>query len=286
MQRTAPGAAFVEAPQSGSGGSDLYSIAAYWQSYHRGRTNAGYCGQSNTVFDNLVTHSSPFLADLLARPDYLQDPERMPLELGGTASFRDYAWLYMKAHAFRFLVLHQSPDLVAHTPQLARLKSALESARVFEEDDTIVYDRERLPLPSKPVLIATQGWRNAVGRRPLCVADQQAHLLLYNPTGDRELQLTIDAKALHETRRVRLLLADEELARWEVRPNEYQTLARRPFLLPRGLHELVLESDGRSRPRSRHESAGNEDMAPYSLKVDQFELDPTSSIALRPAGKQ
>ena len=283
MQRTAPGAAFVEAPQFGSGGSDLYAICAYWQSHHRGRTNAGYCGQSNAIFDNLVTHSSPFLAELLARPDYLQDPERTPLELGGSASFRDYAWLYMMAHDYRFLVLHQEPTLVAPSPELDRLKSALDPAKVFEDDGSIVYDRERLPLPANPVLITTRGWRTAVGSGPLCVTDRQAQMLLYNPTSERELQLTIDAKSLHQTRRVRLVSEGKELARWEVPPREYQTLARQPFHLPRGLHELVLESDGTSRPRSRREAAGGSDMGPYSLKVDRFELDPSTALALRSA---
>ena len=62
-------------------------------------------------------------------------------------------------------------------------------------------------------------------------------------------------------------------------------LTPHPFHLPRGLHELVLESDGTSRPRSRHEAAGEADGGPYSLKVDRFELDPSSALALRPAEK-
>jgi hypothetical protein len=285
MQRTAPGAAFVEAPQSGSGGSDLYSIAAYWQSHHRGRTSAGYCGQGNAIFDNLVTHSSPFLAELLARPDYLQDPEWFPQELGGVASFRDYAWLYMKAHEFRFLVLHQWPGASSPSPQLDRLKTALEPAKVYQDEGSIVYDRERLPLPAKPILITTRGWRSAVGRRPIYVADLQAHLLLYNPMSDRALELTINAKSLHENRRVRLVSRGAELARWDVQPQEYKTLPHQPFHLANGLHELVLESDRTARPRSQREAASWSDIRPYSFMVDRFELEPSSALARRPAGK-
>jgi hypothetical protein len=281
MQRTAPGAAFVEVPQFGSGGSDLYSIAAYWQSHHRGRTTAGYCGQSNAIFDNLVTRSSPFRADQLARPDYLEDPERTPLELGGAASFADYAWLYLTAHGFRFVVVHRESTLVAPSPQLDRLKSLLAPAQVYADEGSIVYDRERMPLPANPVLITTWGWRKAVGRRPLCVADRQAHILLYNPASDRELQLTIDARSLHETRRVRLVSAGKELARWEVQPAPFQMLARHPFRLASGLHDLMLESDGTSRPRSKREAAAESDMGPYSLKVGRLELDASAAIARR-----
>src|SRR4029453_17397817 len=87
MHRTAPGAACLEIPPSSSTGPDLCSICAYWQSQHRGRTSAGYCGQGNAVFDNLLTYSSPFLDDAMARPDYLENPERTPIPMLGEVAF-------------------------------------------------------------------------------------------------------------------------------------------------------------------------------------------------------
>ena len=77
MKQAAPGAAFLEVPQFGSGGSFLYALCSYWQSHHRGRTSAGYCGQGNAVFDNLLTYNSPFEATRLAR-----SPTTSPAPIG------------------------------------------------------------------------------------------------------------------------------------------------------------------------------------------------------------
>jgi hypothetical protein len=281
MKRNVPGAAFVEVPQFGSMGSNLNSACAYWQSFHRGRTTVGYCTPANEIYDNLLTYNSPFFAELLARPDFLEDPDRTHLELGGAAAFREYAWLYMTTHGFRFMVLHQRTDVLGPAIRLDRLKAVLEPAKVFEDAASVVYDRERLATPLQPVMITTRGWRIAQGPSATRVTDRRAHLAVYNPDHDRPLRLTIDAQSLHRMRRVRLVCERRELARWEVRQGTYQAVASPPFYLPVGLHEMVLESDGVSRPRYPPEAVATADMGPYSLKVDRLELNSSDAVARR-----
>jgi hypothetical protein len=284
MAKTAPGAAFLEAPQFGSEGSDLYSLCGYWQSSHRGRTNAGYCGQGNALFDNLLTYNSPFSAERLARPDYLADPDRTPAELGGDVPFRDVAWLYLKTHDFRFVVLHRRPEMLDPSVRLDRLESAMEVAKVYEDGVSVVYDRERRPAPDRPVLLTTRGWRIARGRSPspLRVADREARLSVYSPGPHHRLRLALDAESLHRRRQVRLMSGGRELARWDVRPGSSQDLPCPTFRLPAGLHELVLASDSASRPRDPREAAQASDMAPYSLRVDRLELEAPPLLAGRP----
>jgi hypothetical protein len=281
MKRTVPGAAFVEVPQFGSTGSDLNSTCAYWQSLHRGRSSVGYCTPPNEINDNLLTYNSPFFAESLARPDFLEDPDRTPLELGGAAAYREYAWLYMRIHGFRFMVLHQQTGVLDPAIRLDRLKSVLEPAKVFEDEASVVYDRDRLAPPRQPIMITTRGWRIAQGPSATRVADRRAHLAVYNPDPERPLRLTIDAQSLHRIRKVRLVCEGRELGRWEVRQGTYQAVASPPFYLPLGLHELVLESDGVSRPRYPPEAVAIADMGPYSLKVDRLELNRSDAVARR-----
>ena len=183
MERAAPGAPFVEVPQFGSGGSGLNSVCTYWQSFHRGRTTAGYCGQGNAHFDNLLAYNSPFYAEAIAQPTFLADPDRIPLALDGVFAFRDYAWLYLTAHDLRFVVVHRWPGAVdpASSPGLDRLKSALAAAKVYEDAGSIVYDRDRLPAPARPVMITTGGWRIGGEHARVRVAERSARLLVYNP---------------------------------------------------------------------------------------------------------
>ena len=284
MKRADPDGAFVEVPQFGSGGSVLYSTCGYWQAIHRGRTSAGYCGQGNAVFDNLATWNSPFAASRLARADYLADPDRVAIELVPATRFRDYAWLYLTAHRFRFAVLHQWPGSVPELPvRLDRLKAELASARVFDDGDSVVYDRERLPAPTRPVVLTTSGWRPAWDGKMVRVANRSARLALYNPDAGADLRLRLEAFAFQRGRRVRLRAGDRELASWDVRPGPFQTLASPTFQLPAGLHELVLESESDDRPRSWRDASYIGDTTPYSLKVGTLEIDRAPELARREA---
>jgi hypothetical protein len=283
LTRTARGEPFLEVPQSGSTGSELSSLCTFWQSFHRARTSVGYCGQGNSVFDNLLIQNSPFLADAIARSDYLADPQRTPIPLLGDVAFGDYAWLYLKANGYRFVVLHLNSKLVASLAGLARLKQALAPATVYEDSESVVYDCERLAPPRNPVMVTTRGWRKGSSPQPFCVTDRDAHLVIYNPGHGQQLQLTIDARSLDRPQLVRLLAAGNELTRWDVRPDKTQTLACRPFHLPAGLHEITLESDSTAQPRSRRDAAGPSDARPYSLKVVQLGLNAHPTVAQRTA---
>jgi hypothetical protein len=284
MQRAAPNAAFVEVPQyTSAGGSDLNAICAYWQSFHRGRTTAGYCGQGNAHVDNLLGFNSPFSADALAQPEFLEDPTRLPLALDGPVAFSDYAWLYLKAHDLRFVVVHQSPSLVSPSVGLDRLKAALAEAKVFEDAGSIIYDRDRLAPPQHPVLVTTGGWRIGWDGALRRVAELQAHLVVYNPEPARELRLAIVAKALHRPRQLRLVSAGRELSRWTVEPRSYQALASPTFRLPGGLSDLVLESDGTSQPRNPRDAALPNDLGRFSMRVGKLELESASDLARRSA---
>jgi hypothetical protein len=282
MRRTAPEAAFVEIPQFGSGGSFLYAVCGYWQSLHRGRTNAGYCGQGNALFDNLLTWNSPFSATSLARHDYLVNSDRIALEVLGDVDFRDYAWLYLTAHNFRFAVLHQWPGSVSYLPvRLDRLKAAMKVAKVYEDAGSVVYDRDRLPLPSRLVLITTRGWRPAWDGKMLRVANREARLAVYNPDPKRDIQMRLNAKTFQHARQVRLLSGDKELARWNIRPGEFQPLASTMFRLSSGLSELILASDGESRPRSWRDASLVGDLSPYSLKIERVGLEVSTTLSLQ-----
>ena len=285
MKRAAQGGAFVEIPQFSSGGSLLYAVGGYWQSIHRGRTNVGYSGQGNAIFDNLLSWNSPFSASRLAEPDYLADPERMTFDVVGPARFRDYAWLYLTAHDFRFAVLHQWPGAIPNQPvRLDRIKAELAVAKVFEDEGSVVYDRERLPAPSHPVLITTRGWRPAWEGTLVRVANRWARLALYNPDPGCDLRVRLNALAFRHPRRVLLRSGDRELARWDVHPGRFQTLTSPTFHLPSGLHELDLVSDGEDRPRSWRDASFVGDLTPYSLKIEHVELDGIPALARRIPG--
>jgi hypothetical protein len=283
LQRTAPGPAFLEVPQSPSTGSDnpLSVICGYWQSFHRGRTGAGHGGHQNVVFDNLLIQNSPFLEESICRPDFLVDPERTPIPLQGEVDFGAYAWLYLTVHGYRFVVLHQEPELVPRSAGLARLKEVLAPARVYEDARSAVYDRERLPRSHDPVMITTHGWRKGSFPSPLCVTDREARLTMYNPEAGHDLYLTMDAQSLGRMRHVRLVSEGQELARWEVSTPQLQTFGNGPFRLPAGVHELVLESDRVNRPHTAHYAAGPSDTRPYSLRVQRIALDTAPAVAAR-----
>jgi hypothetical protein len=279
MGETAPGEAFLEIPQFGSEGSDLNAICTYWQSIHRGRTTAGYSGQGNSVYDALITYNSPFFAEAMARPDYLEDPAHTALALGETVSFADYAWVYLKAQGLRFVVLHRRSDAGAPAEGLDRLKALLGPAKVYDDHASIVYDRDRLPRPGRPVLIATEGWR--VGRWPLRqrFAGRSAKLVVYNPDASQPLRLSIEAKPARERRQVRLLFEGKELARWAATPGPYQTLECPALRLPAGLHELALKSDGIARPTSLDPNLAS--MGAFSFRAGKIAVEPAYDLAGR-----
>jgi hypothetical protein len=273
--RRDPGATFVEVPQFTSGGSHLYSICGYWQSLHRGRTNAGYSGHGNVRFDNRVTYNSPFSVTCLSNPDYLRAPDGLVFDLACNVGFDDYAWLYLTVNHFDYVVVHQWPGAVPeHRVYLDRLKARLAPAKVYEDAMTAVYARARLRPPTRPVLITEEGWRPAWDGRVMRVVGRTGTIAAYNPDPERPVLFALDAKAFRRARTVRVTSGGRELARWDVLPGRFQTCWSAPLRLPAGLQELTVTSDGEDRPTRDREKPLEWDAGPYSLKVEAVALVP------------
>ncbi|MEO6809678.1 MAG: hypothetical protein ABI353_11255, partial [Isosphaeraceae bacterium] len=245
-----PSATIVEAPQSLSAGGDLSALCAYWQTTHRLNTTAGYSGQSNVVYDNLVGWSSPFMVLGMTNPAYLAHPESVQIDVVHNAGFNDYVWLYLATLQLDYVVLHQHHAALIDRAQLVRLdplKQQLACAKIFEDNMTVVYDRCLLPKPTKPVLMVQDGWRSCWPGPSPRVVGRSGTLSAYNPDPARPLRFAIQAKALRRPRIVRLLTGNLEIARWTFPADQMRLVLSDPFLLPAGLQTLTLETDGEER---------------------------------------
>jgi hypothetical protein len=279
MRRVDPGASFAEVPQfSSSSASDLSALRAYWQTFHRGRTTAGYTAHPNLAFDGLVCNSSPFSIEYLANPQYLANPDNSTFDLMAQVGYRDYVWLYLTRHDLRYVVLDkQSIEISAFRVQLDRAQAALRDAQVFEDADTIVFDRSRLPAPSKPVALCVEGWNpvdwSPTGDRTRSMA-RIGRLAVYNPDPARELSLSLEANAFQQARTARLLSGRTELARLRIEPGPRKVVATPPFRLPAGLQELTIETDGADRPTRHRDIPLSGDRRPISVRVASILLAP------------
>lgn len=275
VRRRDPAAKIVDVPQSLSAGNDLSALCAYWQTAHRLHTTAGYSGQSNGVYDNLVGWASPFLVLGLTNPAYLAHHESCPIGVVHNVSFNDYVWLCLTTLGFDYVVLHQHhADLIdrARLVRLDPLKNRLAPAKIFEDAMTVVYDRALLPRPTRPVLMTRNGWRSCWPGPSPRVVERSGRLSAYDPEPAHPLRLAIQAKALRRPRIVRLLTANLEIARWTVPADRMRLFVSEPFRLPAGLQSLTLESDGEERPRRPDDAGSQWDSAPFSLRVDALGL--------------
>jgi hypothetical protein len=276
--RRDPQASFLEVPQNVSGGSLLNAATGYWQSLHQGRTSGGYSGHANAEFNRRLSFTSPFLVSRLADPTYLEHPDAQPIDLLATAHFRDYAWLYLKAHGFRYAVLHRWPGATPETPNVRtdRIQAQLIGAKVYEDDATLVFDRDRLSEPSHPAILCTEGWLGRIPWRDryTCLVGPVARATVYAPDPDRDLTLTIEAAGFGHPRVVRVTTAGRELARWTVSPDGLLPYQSPPFRLPRGLSEVLISSDGADAPRGRNLPPDG-DRRPFSLRVTRIALRPS-----------
>ncbi|MDB5349148.1 MAG: hypothetical protein JWN86_395 [Planctomycetota bacterium] len=287
-----PQASFVEVPQYPSSGSFLYSLTSYWQSIHRGRTNAGYSGNGNTPMDNLVSWNSPFSYFFLEDPNYLADPEWTSIDVVGGVSFHDYTWLYLHQNKYRYVVLHQWKGYADGYPEkLSRVKALMSHAKIFEDARTIVYDRAKLTPPTRPVVVSAEGWRESYLARRIRAVGKTSSLAVYNPNASRPVSLALNASAFRSSRTARLLLEGRELASWTIVPDrEFRTYRTPPLMLPAGVSLLTLDCDGEETPWNSHEFALETDSAPYSLKVAGLTISsesvpsdpPTRQIAAQP----
>jgi len=281
-----PGATFADIPQFNAGGFHLPSIAAYWQSIHGGKTSAGYTAFNNVAQDNLMYYNSPFDAFRLAQPDYLEHWEAEHFELAGDLDFRSYAWLYLTAHQLRYVVYHHNADAFPEFKTRAdRVEMLLSDALIYNDDKTAVFDRDRLPKPTRPVFLYDRGWNHRVIRKGALtiMLAQVGRVLVYNPDPNRPLTLTLDASAHKAPKRVTLRADGQEVTRWTVQPSETALLASPPMTLSEGLHELTITSDGDEKP-SRADAHIQGDKAPFSLWATGIGLKPAGPAAV--AGRQ
>ena len=276
MREMAPGASFAEGPQYASSDSvELSALGAYWQSFHKGRTTAGYTAHPNLAFDHEIAHASPFSVWDLASPYFLSDPGDESVDLIRHVSYRDYVWLYLTHHGLRFAVLHKRPMAVSgHPVQLDRAREALREGLVFEDADTIVFDRDRLAPPTRPVALCVTGWRRTAileGRRvrPVAIVGR---LSVFNPDPARDLTIALDASAFRRPRRIRVESDSGEVARWTIEPGAIRTVASPPFRLGPGLSDLTITSDGDDRPSRHRDEPPDGDRRPISLNVAAIHL--------------
>ena len=244
-----PDAVLFEAPHFNTA-FRLPSSITYWQADHGARTSAGYTANFNMIHENLLTYSSPFLVHRLADPTYLDDPESESFDLVQDMPFEPYTWLYLTHHGFDYVVLHHASGSYPEMPtlRLDRLEGLLAHARVDEDDEAVVFARERLRPPTRPVLLCTEGWgmRFPWRGRMLCQASRSAEVVLFNPPGEREIRIAIEATAYEAPRQVRLLEGGRELARWTVPPGPFATFTSPPLRVGEGFHTLTIASDGES----------------------------------------
>jgi hypothetical protein len=287
IRKADPEATFADVPQFNSGAFQLPALCTYWQSFHGGKTSAGYTAFLNAHYDNLLYYNSPFDAFKLAQPGYLTAPESETFELVQGMDFRSYAWLYLKVHGLRYVVVHQRPgsfpEFVVH---IDRLKAVLQDAKIFEDESTAVYDRDRLSTPTKPVMLYAEGWgdRSFKEYRPARMLGKAAKVHVYNPTPDRPLTFQMEAVANQRARAVTLKAEGKELARWQVSPDGRASFDSPPFSLSAGLRELTIESDGDDSP-SRIDFDKWGSTAPFSLWATRVGLSPAPvapSVADRP----
>src|SRR5208283_806626 len=168
---------------------------------------------------------------------------------------------------------------------LLRLRLAFERARIFEDAESAVYDRNLLEPPRAPILLVHEGFRSREKVQPyrpdLTGVARVGTIAIYNPDSDKELIVTLRARALNQARSVRLLTGDRKLACWQVEPSESREYRSPPFRCPPGLGWLTLQSEAEESP-ARYEDALDEKKSPYSLQISRLSLEFSSSRVARP----
>ena len=268
LKQRDPSATILEWPILGVGTGDR----TYWSNLHGIKTSEGYSGLINMPFLYRIWTLSPLLA--MAQPDFLSNPQATSFGFIEDARFHDYLWLYLKANDYRYLVIHEDPVKVwIHPFAQARLREQLGGSKVFEDSQMMVFEQARLPMPSRPVLVCTEGWKSSAAyQMPLRYGVAKvARMTIFNPTPSVPLVLDLNAAACLNPKTARLMDGSRELARWTIEPGETTPHASPPFHLPAGIHELTLESDCESVP-SNPINFMDEVKTPYSLRIGGIRL--------------
>lgn len=240
-----PGATFLEVPQFHEASTPLSwglnAVCGLWQSEHRGRTAAGYSANANHLYEDLAGRASPFADLRLATGGYLADPESVVVDLALAVPFRDYAWLYLTTHRFDYIVIHRwmTDPLAYYGPQVERLAELLRPALIHEDDRVAVYDCRRLPPPTGPVALPTEGWRGQPGIASVALLDS-ATVAVYRPSSSPAPRLSIVARSMGKPRTLSVRVGDREVARWDVADDEFRSYETPPLPLPAGRGALTI----------------------------------------------
>jgi hypothetical protein len=272
LKQRDPSATILEIPSAGSG--RLNELATYWQALHGLSTSAGYSGHVNVRQACSVGYNSPFPASRLAEPDFLDQPDKLNFGFNVHVAFKDYVWLYLTANRFDYVVLHRKlEDMPEHPLRLDRLQELLRECKIYEDADTIVYDRSRLKAPSHPVHVNLGEWRTrpAWQGRWNSVIPKRGRIAVYTPSSEQELSLVIDMVPLHRTRAITVREDSRELARWQLAPGGFQRCVSPRFRLAAGLHALTIESRSAG-PALDGRALESRENKPYSLRVARVSL--------------
>jgi hypothetical protein len=269
-----PRAAILEIPHVCSGICHLNEVCTYWQALHGLSTSAGYSGHVNVRQDCAIGYNSPFLASRLAEPGYLEKTAGNVFGISADVDFCDYLWLYLTANRFDYVVVHRSPEALPEYPiRLDRIEDLLRDSKIYEDADTIVYDRSLLKPPAHPVHVNLGEWhpRDLWQGRWNSVIPKSARIAVYTPDPEQAMSLVLDVAPMHRPRAVRIRAESVELARWRLVPGQFHQCISPPFRLPAGLHVLTLESHGIGREPAGLAAEPPEDR-PYSLRVGRVSL--------------
>lgn len=268
-----PQATLFEFPIAGPAWADR----TYWQSIHRCSTSEGYSGISNVRFVERISLLTPLATH---RPDFLNDPQNEQYGPLTSTSFDDYLWLFLQTHGYRYVVIHRHErEFLGDPAAFQRLLARLAQARIFQDDDALVFDRSLLPAPTAPTLCLLDGWRTSVTRPgPLVFGtDAVASLATFAPESNRRVRLEMQAAAVTVPRLVRVRANGFEVARFRLDPGDPRSIRTTDFTLPAGLGRITLETDGAARP-SRREDVLDEGRTPYSLRISSLRLVPNIEV--------
>jgi hypothetical protein len=102
-------------------------------------------------------------------------------------------------------------------------------------------------------------------------------MVVYNPTPDQDMTLTLDAQASRADQTLHLRAGSEELARRDLGPKGLRHCVRLPFRLPAGLHELTIESESPGRDVPDRKTSGRGSKKPRRMLLARVSLSNDNS---------
>ena len=102
---------------------------------------------------------------------------------------------------------------------------------MFEDAGSVVYARSRMKAPAHVVQLTRDGWgeRNRWQSTRNCLLPATGRLLVYNPSSDQDLTLSLDASSVVRARDVLVRAGTTEIARWHVAFGTSRASSAPPF---------------------------------------------------------